>query len=77
MWSVRSRCNIWSTTFYGITPEYFEVRNWTIAAGKSFEPADMTGAGKVVLLGTALMGLVFLSDRSGYDDAASGQDKRP
>ena len=26
---------------------------------------------------TALMGLVFLSDRSGHDDAASGTEKRP
>ncbi|HEX8223670.1 MAG TPA: hypothetical protein VF605_07630 [Allosphingosinicella sp.] len=39
--------------------------------------ATIAGVGLSVLLGTALMGLVFLSDRSGYDDAASGQDKRP
>ena len=51
--------NNWSTTFYGITPEYFEVRNWTIASGKSFEPADMTGAGKVVLLGETVARNLF------------------
>lgn len=39
--------------------------------------ATIAGVGLSVLLGTALMGLVFLSDRSGYDDAASGQEKRP
>jgi putative ABC transport system permease protein len=49
----------WSTQFYGVTPEYFEVRNWTIAAGKSFEAADITGAGKVVLLGETVVRNLF------------------
>jgi ABC-type Fe3+-siderophore transport system permease subunit len=39
--------------------------------------ATIAGVGLSVLLGTALMGLVFLSDRSGYDEAASGKEKRP
>jgi uncharacterized protein (DUF2062 family) len=39
--------------------------------------ATIAGVGLSVLLGTALMGLVFLSDRSGYDDAASGKEKKP
>ena len=39
--------------------------------------ATIAGVGLSVLLGTALMGLVFLSDRSGHDDAASGKEKRP
>ena len=39
--------------------------------------ATIAGVGLSVLLGTALMGLVFLSDRTGHDEAASGQDKRP
>jgi putative ABC transport system permease protein len=51
--------NNWSTTFYGVTTEYFEVRNWTIASGKSFEPADLTGAGKVVLLGETVARNLF------------------
>ena len=38
--------------------------------------ATIAGVGLSVLLGTALMGLVFLSDRSGHDDAASGQETR-
>lgn len=36
--------------------------------------ATIAGVGLSVLLGTALMGLVFLSDRSGYDEAASGKE---
>lgn len=39
--------------------------------------ATVAGVGLSVLLGTALMGLVFLSDRTGHDEAASGQEKRP
>ena len=38
--------------------------------------ATIAGVGLSVLLGTALMGLVFLSDRSGHDDAASGPEKK-
>ena len=39
--------------------------------------ATIGGVFLSVLLGTALMGLVFLSDRSGHDEAASGKEKRP
>jgi uncharacterized protein (DUF2062 family) len=39
--------------------------------------ATIGGVFLSVLLGTALMGLVFLSDRSGHDEAASGQEKKP
>ena len=35
--------------------------------------ATMAGVGLSVLLGTALMGLVFLSDRSGMDEGAQGR----
>ena len=51
--------NNWSTVFYGVTPEYFEVRNWVIASGKGFEPADLTGAGKVALLGETVARNLF------------------
>jgi uncharacterized protein (DUF2062 family) len=39
--------------------------------------ATIAGVFLSVMLGTALMGLVFLSDRSGYDDAASGKERKP
>ncbi|MDT9600900.1 hypothetical protein [Sphingosinicella rhizophila] len=35
--------------------------------------ATIAGVGLSVLLGTGLMGLVFLSNSSGHDDAASGK----
>jgi putative ABC transport system permease protein len=51
--------NNWSTVFYGVTPEYFEARNWVIASGKGFEPADLSGAGKVALLGETVARNLF------------------
>jgi putative ABC transport system permease protein len=51
--------NNWSTVFYGVTPEYFEARNWVIASGKGFEPADLTGSAKVVLLGETVARNLF------------------
>jgi uncharacterized protein (DUF2062 family) len=37
--------------------------------------ATSLGVGLTVLLGTALMGLVFLSDTGGHDEAASGRSR--
>jgi hypothetical protein len=36
--------------------------------------ATIAGVGLSVLVGTGLMGLVFLSNNSGHDDAASGRE---
>jgi uncharacterized protein (DUF2062 family) len=38
--------------------------------------ATSLGVGLSVLLGTALMGLLFVSDSGGHDDAASGRNGR-
>ncbi|HEX8667867.1 MAG TPA: hypothetical protein VF727_05790 [Allosphingosinicella sp.] len=38
--------------------------------------ATIAGVGLSVLVGTGLMGLVFLSSSSGHDDAASGRSDR-
>ena len=38
--------------------------------------ATIAGVGLTVLVGTGLMGLVFLSNNSGHDDAAGGGDYR-
>ena len=49
----------WSTVFYGVTPEYFEVRNWVIGTGRGFEAADLTGSAKVALLGETVARNLF------------------
>jgi len=51
--------NNWSTVFYGVTPEYFEARNWVLATGKIFDAADISGSGKVALLGETVARSLF------------------
>jgi putative ABC transport system permease protein len=51
--------NNWSTVFYGVTPEYFEARNWVVATGKVFDAADLSGSGKVALLGETVARSLF------------------
>jgi len=41
----------WSTSFYGTTPDYLEVREWPIAEGRGFEATEMNSAAKVILIG--------------------------
>ena len=49
----------WSTSFYGVTPEYLEVREWPIIEGRGFEPAEINGSGKVVLIGQTVAENLF------------------
>ena len=49
----------WATQLYGTTPEYLEVRQWPLAAGRSFEPSELTGAGKVCLVGQTVVRQLF------------------
>jgi putative ABC transport system permease protein len=41
----------WATGIQGVTPEYFEAREWSAITGRIFTPEDLAGATKVVLLG--------------------------
>jgi len=49
----------WSTVVYGTTPDYLPVRQWALAAGRSFEPAEMSGAAKVCILGQTVVRQLF------------------
>ena len=49
----------WSTVIFGVTPEYIEVRQWEIAAGRIFDAADMAGATKVCLVGQTVATQLF------------------
>jgi putative ABC transport system permease protein len=49
----------WSTQIYGTTPEYLQVREWPLAAGRNFTAAEMSGAGKVCLLGATVVRELF------------------
>jgi putative ABC transport system permease protein len=49
----------WSTQILGVTPEYLDVRQWPLASGRSFEPTEMAGAGKVCLIGSTVAKQLF------------------
>ncbi len=41
----------WSTQFFGTSNDYLTARDWPLAAGRGFEPAEMSSSGKVALIG--------------------------
>jgi putative ABC transport system permease protein len=49
----------WATQIYGTTSEYLEVRQWPIASGRGFEPSEVSGGGKVCLIGSTVARQLF------------------
>jgi len=49
----------WSTAVLGTSPEYLEVRDWPLAAGRSFEAAEQAGSGKVAVIGQTVAMQLF------------------
>jgi putative ABC transport system permease protein len=49
----------WSTVIFGVTPEYIDVRQWELAAGRLFDASDMAGATKVCLIGHTVARQLF------------------
>ena len=41
----------WSTQYFGTTNDYLIARDWPLASGRLFEPAEIAGSGKVALIG--------------------------
>ncbi len=56
---IQSEGQNWFTQVNGTTPDYFQVRNWTLATGRMFTPGDVDGAAKVVLLGKTVVDELF------------------
>jgi putative ABC transport system permease protein len=49
----------WSTIIQGVTPEYLEVREWDVSAGRMFGQEDVDGATKVAILGKTVAENLF------------------
>ncbi|GAB4483950.1 MAG: ABC transporter permease [Burkholderiaceae bacterium] len=49
----------WSTQFFGTTNDYLIARDWPLAAGRAFEPAEIAGSAKVVLIGQTTARMLF------------------
>ena len=53
--SVMSEEQNWTTQISGVTPEYFEIRNWKLAAGPGFSASDVDTGNKVAVLGATVV----------------------
>ena len=49
----------WNTSVFGTTPDYFEVREWPIALGRGFEASELSGSGKVAIVGQTVVDQLF------------------
>ena len=49
----------WSTAIYGVTPDYFTIRNWEIDKGDFFTDRDVATNKKVALLGATVANQLF------------------
>jgi putative ABC transport system permease protein len=49
----------WSTQVFGTWSEYFEVREWPLAEGRVFEAGEISGAGKVAIIGQTVAEQLF------------------
>jgi putative ABC transport system permease protein len=61
----------WTTTTYGTTPEYFDIRNWPVDIGNAFTQTDVDTGTKVVVLGQTVVTKLF-----GSPDGAVGRTVR-
>ncbi|MFN0163245.1 MAG: ABC transporter permease [Burkholderiales bacterium] len=49
----------WFTTFHGVNNDFFEARDWPLAIGRDFEGPEMSGAGKVAIIGQTVLAKLF------------------
>ncbi len=59
MTQVVSDSTTWTTTVYGVTPEFFPIRNWNIVRGSSLTASDQAGAAKNLLIGQTVAEKLF------------------
>lgn len=49
----------WNTVIFGTTSDYLESRDWPLAGGRVFEPAELAGAAKVAIIGQTVATQLF------------------
>jgi putative ABC transport system permease protein len=54
--------NNWSTTVFGTTPNYIELRSWPVVAGAPFTDSDVRSATRVALVGQTVADNLFGGD---------------
>jgi putative ABC transport system permease protein len=61
----------WNTSVNGVSPDYFDIRDWPIASGLCFTSSDVDGGRKVAVLGQTVVDHLF-----GIGTAPVGQSVR-
>jgi len=56
--------NNWSTGIYGVSEDYFEIRNWELEYGEFFSDRDVKTSNKVALLGKTVANQLFIDFRA-------------
>jgi putative ABC transport system permease protein len=51
----------WQTTIYGVSPDWFIVRDWKVVSGESITDADISGRRAIALLGRTVVDNLFPS----------------
>jgi putative ABC transport system permease protein len=51
--------NNWSSSWYGVESDWFEINGWELAAGPGFEPRDYSSAAKSAILGESVRRELF------------------
>ena len=49
----------WGTSIYGVAPEYFDIRAWTMGRGSRFTQGDLDAGNKVVILGQTVVDKLY------------------
>jgi putative ABC transport system permease protein len=49
----------WSSSVVGVTNDWFEVREWALVAGRTFDPAEVQGSSKVAVIGQTVATQLF------------------
>jgi putative ABC transport system permease protein len=49
----------WPTSLQGVSPSYLDIRDWNLQSGVAFTEEDVTGSGKVCLLGQTVAANIF------------------
>jgi putative ABC transport system permease protein len=49
----------WTTSVYGTTPEYFDIRTWSVASGSLLTASDVESGAKVVVLGQTVVDKLY------------------
>jgi len=49
----------WASMVYGVDPDYFAIRNWTLESGEEFTERDLTAKRKIAILGKTVADELF------------------